>query len=419
MRSRLYSIVRKILIVLAGVALTGVEAISADYGLQLSQPPWVDATDADPVLNVPAGLAQAEERPTSPSSPDPGVGYQRLTGHVLEALERATLKGEGAALLDRSRGGSDRPRILCGGRRIRSNRATSQAGGELEFERECVEESGAPGTSLAREVSLRSSPNALRSRPMNSAQLRLFLLRRLPADETERMEDSILTEAGLAERLREAEFDLLDDYAASRLSANDAADVKRYVLRSQESLNSLRVAKALVAYRAAADHIRRDHTPRRLVTARFATWGASLVAACLIAIAIIPTWHATPTAARPLPAPTSLPVIALIADANRGTAPQPLRLPSGGKAFVLQTEVPEQQSDTLYTITLNDAAGRSLFSASALRARTAGPYRFVEAVVPLTAVGQGNRSVVLTASGAGGSRVEFTWRLSLPPPDSR
>jgi hypothetical protein len=85
---------------------------------------------------------------------------------------------------------------------------------------------------------------------MSDLQLRHFLLRQLASDQAARVEDAILLEEGFAERLREAEFDLLDDYAHSRLDTAEAAAVERHLLGSEENRRSVQIARALRERRA-------------------------------------------------------------------------------------------------------------------------------------------------------------------------
>jgi hypothetical protein len=273
---------------------------------------------------------------------------------------------------------------------------------------------------------------------MTDVKLRQFLLRQLPTNITERLEEAILLEDGFAERLRGEEFDLLDDYAASRLTAQDAAAVERYLLGSAENLNSIRVARALERHAGVGRAFEPEQAGPTLVGAQ-GRWSrrrvssmALLLAACLAAVVLIPAWLMLPNrpnsgaavrdvptvgpAAGSLPglAPAvELPVITLLTDINRGAKRPSLKFNTGATAIRLQVEVPEQAPETLYSIHIKDTTGRRLLESNALTVHAAGPYRFVEAVVPVAALGPGDRTVLLTESGAADSAPpKFTWQVT-------
>jgi hypothetical protein len=249
---------------------------------------------------------------------------------------------------------------------------------------------------------------------MTDAQLRQFLLGKLATDETARVEEAIFLEEGFAERLREMELDLLDDYAWSRLTAADAASVERHLLGSIENRRSVQIARA--RHPGAA-----SRRPAQLA------WLATLLAACVIAIAVIPRWRepspqVEPPASSPnrasvpgtgLAAASALRIVSLLADVSRGAARPSITVGVGASAVRLQAEVPEETPDSLYTLLIRDASGHTLFDQGALAVHQAGPYRFVEAVVPAAALAPGDRTVLLTKSGAAaGSGASFQWQVT-------
>jgi hypothetical protein len=262
---------------------------------------------------------------------------------------------------------------------------------------------------------------------MTDSQLRQFLLRRLPEDETARAEEAILLEDGFAERLREAEFDLLDDYAHARLGAADSEAVEQHLLVSAENRRSVQIARALGRQNATTESgaARTPIASRRRRTRT--AWVATLLAACILAIAVIPRWHLAPQHSDSLPpvagsatahapglrAAAGLRIVSLLADVKRGAAPPSVMLEAGDTAVRLQAEVPETKSDALYVLIIEDATGRRLFAASALAVQTAGPYRFVETTVPASALAPGERTVVLTKAGvAAESAATFRWQVT-------
>jgi len=157
-------------------------------------------------------------------------------------------------------------------------------------------------------------------------------------------------------------------------------------------------------------------------------WVASLLAACVIAIAVIPRWQLGPGSTPSLPSSTPvsrtaqttglgpaspLRTVSLLADVNRGAARPSIAVATGGDPVRLQAEVTEVTQGSLYAIYIEDAAGRRLFDASPLAVHTAGPYRYVEAVVPAVALAPGDRTVVLAKSGAAaGSAGSFRWQVT-------
>ena len=287
---------------------------------------------------------------------------------------------------------------------------------------------------------------------MTDPQLRAFLLRRLPAAETARLEDSIVTEDGVAERLRDEEFDLLDDYAAGVMNAEDRGAVERHLLNTAESLHSLKVAHALRRQGAAVGSAESAPADRPTTLSRIggqaAGWwrfrpqraagAATLLAAGIAALALIPVWHSGPdgrdlrtdtlvlpgntAAVAPASAPRlgdaptdSLPVITLVADVERG-APRPppqVKIAAGTASVQLQAEVPDAEPGVLYSLRVDDAAGRRLFEGSELAIHVAGRYQFVEAVVPSSALAPGARTISLRASSAPREApAKFSWRIT-------
>lgn len=244
------------------------------------------------------------------------------------------------------------------------------------------------------------------------------------------MEEAILMEEGVAERLREQEFDLIDDYVHGRLALADRADTERYVLTTPERMASLRVARALAAQRPAVAvepalaGARAPWKSNRLVPV------ATLLAAGLAAVALIPHWGVDiqPPATAPTPVGGAVPTIrsggqssedaaplqtvTLLMDADRGEPRPVVHLASGTVAVRLQVEVPGPPRNVSYSLQVDDAAGRRVFEGSDLATRVAGPYRFVEATVPAQALGPGARTISLTAEGAqAASHPEYRWQI--------
>jgi hypothetical protein len=193
----------------------------------------------------------------------------------------------------------------------------------------------------------------------------------------------------------------------------DRADVERHLLGSVENVRSLQLAR----YLSQESNSRR----RRRWMARLAPLGVVL-AAGLAAVVLIPDWSRTPhqpgitQPAAPSAAPSvradPIPIVTLLADVNRGSASPVLHWKADAASIRLQAEVPGPDRNTLHSLAVYDAAGRLLFEAAALPVHTAGHYRFVDAVLPSTVLGPGERSISLrgTDSAAGGPP-DQTWHI--------
>ena len=268
--------------------------------------------------------------------------------------------------------------------------------------------------------------------PMSDSQLRDFLLRRLADADWERLAEAILLEDGLAERVRDEEFDLLDDYAAGRLNTQDRAAVQLHLLASAEGRRALRVARALRAVGASgAADLRTGAMAAPLPPGQTSsrTWSgraqrvatvATFLAAGLVAVVLAPPWNIAPpigpepeksaavsspgTAAQSPSLPDArdegVQTISLLADIDRGAANQALKFEARKPTIRLQAEVTDADEQKLYWLRISDDSGHILFDSPPLTTRTAGRYRFVEVKLPASVLGSGVRSVVLRASAA-------------------
>lgn len=273
------------------------------------------------------------------------------------------------------------------------------------------------------------------------SQFREFLLRRMPPEEAARFEEAIVVEDGVAERLRAEEFDLLDDYAGERLTGEDRDRVERYLLASAENIHSVRVSRLLAGeakLRAGSSNEVPGPTMRPAVVARSRRWTGrhaaigGLLAAGLAAIMVIPYLdhappHGTPAALSPAPeaaapAPAAVveqivPVFTLLAEASRGSQPTEearpkLLLKAASNSARLEVEVPGPARNVRYSLTVSDASGHSVFAGQPQPVHTAGGYRFIDVLVPLAAVGPGNRTISLRAADApAGAPAEYIWQV--------
>jgi hypothetical protein len=257
-------------------------------------------------------------------------------------------------------------------------------------------------------------------------QLRRLLLKQLTPDEIERLEEATLREDGVAERLLEAEFDLIDDYVLGRLRSVDCADVEKNFLITPERRVTLEVARALAAQRRLNAAALGSRKPARNWWPNHRRTLATLFAAGLAAVAFIPQWRVhlrepgaafpaatAPTApmTSPMQAAGTLPTVTLLADAVRGGSRPVVHPRLGTTAIRLQAEVPGPAKNA-YSIELLSATGTRLFFASHLAIRVAGPYRFVEVTVPAEAIGPGARTVTLRVDGSSEQdSPEYRWQI--------
>ena len=277
---------------------------------------------------------------------------------------------------------------------------------------------------------------------------RQYLLRRLADTAADEFEEHLLSDDTCAEQLRDAEDDLLDDYAAGRLTPEERAGVERYLLSSDEGEQRLRFARALAdaarqaggtsgaAIRSGVSH----DTPTSSSTLRWmAPLGLLIAAGVAYFVLVLPRSPApvppssasperTPVASIPSqPEPTARSAeqappyaVLLLAELQRGTGrAQPIAVPPGTTRLRLQLEVaadaPGSGEPLMYQMVVQEPNGQQVFAASSLSARQVGAYRIVEADVPVSELGTGARRVSL--SRVTGSRLvpEFDWNVDVRP----
>jgi hypothetical protein len=221
--------------------------------------------------------------------------------------------------------------------------------------------------------------------------LRDWLLGRLPATQAEALEQRVLSDDAFGARLAEAETDLLDDLAANRLAPDARASALARFTATSHARWRLRIARALARFApsARASHRARAGAPHR-VSARRRWLGSALGALAAIAVVAIGVRVYMPK--------TADATITLLADRQRGAASDAFAVPRAATVVRLQVEVADADAATRYALDVADGA-RVVFHDDALAVRTAGPYRFVEARVPRSALEPGERKVTVHASG--------------------
>jgi anti-sigma factor RsiW len=260
--------------------------------------------------------------------------------------------------------------------------------------------------------------------------LRLLLLHRLPEAEAHQLEERLMLEEQLAELLREAEHDLLDDYASGRLAPEDRAAVEQYLLATAADRERLKLARALARLRSRPEGARSRSDrpsviPTSAATARIAPatrprsaprWPVRLgvaIAACAVLSLGVLVFRMKVT--RRLPEPMTATVV-LLADAQRGSTEGSINISPTVARVRLQLEIPAKEAASTYTLEIADGGGHLAYEAHDLPPRLAGPYPFVEALVPASALEGPRCRIRLTdftrASSAASGRA-FTWDIQV------
>lgn len=268
----------------------------------------------------------------------------------------------------------------------------------------------------------------------SDATLRDWLLGKLATAESEPLEERLLAERGFAERVRAAETDLLDDLARARLDAPDRAAARRLFAADARDRERLRIARALAALTAAGAHggaatptpdaIRANGPHRRPDAARAASGRrrsrrragviAALAAVCL-AVAVVglrrqAPWR-TPGDAAGVEAPAATATIALLAATSRAAGRiEDVVVPAAAATVRVQAEIDGGDAPAGYDLRV-ESGTKTRFEARNVPVRTAGGYRYVEAIVPAPALAGGPVVVALASAGATSPSQRWTIRV--------
>ena len=261
----------------------------------------------------------------------------------------------------------------------------------------------------------------------DTAALRLLLLHRLREAEAQQLEERLMLDEQLGDLLREAEHDLLDDYASGGLLPEERMAVERYLLATPEDRERLKVARALAHLQGRPEGGRsgQDHTsvipPGAASEIRSPTalrgrsrgWplriGLAAAACTILAVGML---------FFRLKMGGNLPVsatVVLLADAQRGSSEGTINISPKVERVRLQVETPSQGRAPTYTIAIADRGGRLLYEAHDLPPRQAGSYPFVEAIVPASALEGPRCRITLTDAsvGSASSGLVFTWDIQI------
>lgn len=115
------------------------------------------------------------------------------------------------------------------------------------------------------------------------AEVRPWLLGLLPEQESRSLEERLITESGLYEEVFIVEEELIDDYIAGRLSADERTAFESYFMNSPERQEQFRIANALRVYISDAKKTESSTEVRR----RWPFAAMSLAAAALVIAALV------------------------------------------------------------------------------------------------------------------------------------
>jgi hypothetical protein len=119
------------------------------------------------------------------------------------------------------------------------------------------------------------------------AEVRPWLLGLLPEQESRSLEERLITDSGLYEEVFIVEEELIDDYIAGRLSADERTAFESYFMNSPERQEQFRIANALRVYISDAKEIESaTEVKRRWPFAAMSLAAAALVIAALVWLAV-------------------------------------------------------------------------------------------------------------------------------------
>jgi hypothetical protein len=113
------------------------------------------------------------------------------------------------------------------------------------------------------------------------AEVRPWLLGLLPEQESRSLEERLITDSGLYEEVFIVEEELIDDYIAGRLSADERKAFESYFMNSAERQEQYRIANALRVYIADA---KKSKTEERR---RWPFGAIALAAAAVVIVALV------------------------------------------------------------------------------------------------------------------------------------
>lgn len=214
----------------------------------------------------------------------------------------------------------------------------------------------------------------------SDAEMRAYLLGRLPQERRDELQEQFFEDDASYDRLLEAEQDLIDEYARGTLSAKDARDVEAGLLASVERREDVRFARAL--WRAQKD---RNVAPREDVKDR--RYWVIAAGAAILAIGIA-GWLAgqndklktelagarhTQTPPAPVSAPAAVtPAVAafLLVPEVRGSSSHLLDIPKG--AQFVKVELADVRGSSQYSVEVHRSGAQNVWQQDGLQPSSNG-----------------------------------------------
>lgn len=254
------------------------------------------------------------------------------------------------------------------------------------------------------------------------ALLRRYLLRHLDEAEQEQIEERLLTDKEFGRRVHFAQDDLIDDYVAGELSAEESESFRKYFLTTPERVRKLRFASALDRYvdesepdldRGLFEKVAAFFRAQPLKAALTTAAVLAVVGVTALFIILRPNLRSEFVRANVQQAAVS----ATLAELRRSTADtvaldlrenvvredaasSRVEVAGGVTQIRLLLEVTSNTFDS-YRAVLQTSDGRELAAAEGLRAREENGARFVVVNVPARFLERGAYQVRLVGVGGG------------------
>lgn len=261
-------------------------------------------------------------------------------------------------------------------------------------------------------------------------QLRDLLLHRLPDEQAQRLEEQLMQDSEITGLLREAETDLVDDYARGLLPASERTAFEQHLLVQPAIRQRVKIAHAL---HDIGDKSAGEAESGAVAIASVHPWkrwsvrAAAVFVAFAVGVVLVMRMNQQAEVREPVLAersPNAVPQprsengepiasIVLLADLQRSGGPQVLEVRPGAKPLRVQAEVTSSDASLSYRLSIADDTGTAIFSADDLSPKERGGYVFVEVTIPAGTLGTGRRSVTLEAQSL--AITSLSWQLQVQP----
>ena len=221
--------------------------------------------------------------------------------------------------------------------------------------------------------------------------IRQWWLRQLSEEEAARVEEALFADAALVETADDVRRDVLDDFAAGRLTADERRTVAE-ISASERGRQQLAVARAIYL-----KHQRQRHANRRRFVTRLSALAAVLV------LVVVGVWFSTRDQI------DRLPTLSLRATAQRAAAPLDVTLPPNDGTLRLQTEIIDAVDARRYRLLIADK-GVTVYESALLPVRRVDAVRFVEAAVPAVDLAPGAHRIIVRDEG---NAETYSWDVNV------